>query len=232
MPPPPLPATSTAEPTCNSPSHAALLQRLHHLETSHALDRKHWEKELRRERHSRQEDIRTLRETMYTFFQFVERDIPRQFADVEDKIENVVDHNQRLREKVISVEDFSMALDDRVIDLEQQAADHKTKAGFARGRGVLRQGYDDGQVRGDSNVEARIHEPDWHNDVSIKEEIRERNDLPTSTPENSQRRFPQVPRPSEIKEGTSSNSKDSTSVKRKRGVRISLPNPPPLFLSE
>ncbi|CRG85709.1 hypothetical protein PISL3812_02735 [Talaromyces islandicus] len=237
MPPPPSPqpaAFSSSTPpttTCNCPSHATLLQRLCHLETSHALDRKQWEKELRRERHSRQEDIRALRETMYTFFRFAERDIPRQFADVEDKIENVVDHHQRLQEKVISVEDFSMALDDRVIDLEQQHQHQhqvRTKAGD-RARGLMRQGHDE-QVRVESNVESRIHEPDRDNNMSIKEETRERNDLSTSNIPGDSRRGFTLP---EAKEETSSNSKDSsTSVKRKRTVKIPLPNPPPLFLSE
>lgn len=214
MPPPPLPST---EPICTSPSHATLLQRLHHLETSHALDRKQWEKELRRERHSRQEDIRALRETMFSFFQVVERDIPRQFADVEDKIENLVDHHQRLREKVISVDDFSMAMEDRVIDLEQQQQQQQVEQPRRSKRGER-------QARVDSNVqtETRIHENDWH--MSIKEETGE-----SSIPEDSEG-FPQVP---QAKEETNSNSKDSsTSVKRKRSVRIPLPNPPPLFLSE
>jgi hypothetical protein len=207
---------------CTSPSHTILLQRLHHLETTHALDRKHWEKELRHERHSRQEDIRTLRETMYAFFRVVERDIPRQFAGVEDKIENLVDHHQRLREKVISVDDFSMAVEDRVIDLEQQQAEpRRTKR---RERGMVLQGQD-GEVIVNSNVqtESRNHESDWH--MPIKEEPRERNDPSTSNIPG----FPQVP---QANEETNSNSKDSTSGKRKRSVRIPLPNPPPLFLSE
>ncbi|QKX56550.1 uncharacterized protein TRUGW13939_03655 [Talaromyces rugulosus] len=229
-PPPPVPPFSMPDPTiCTSPSHATLLQRLHHLETTHALDRKHWEKELRHERHSRQEDIRTLRETMSAFFRVIERDIPRQFADVEDKIENLVDHHQRLREKVISVDDFSMAMEDRVIDLEQQQAEPRRAKGRERG---IRQGHD-GEVRVDSNVqtESRNHEFDWH--LPIKEEPRESNNPSTSNISgDSQQGFPQVPQVPQANEETNSNPKDSTSVKRKRSVRIPLPNPPPLFLSE
>ncbi|KAL1876061.1 hypothetical protein Plec18167_005322 [Paecilomyces lecythidis] len=88
------------------------------LEAKYDHERKAWQEELKEERRARREDVRVLREAMYSLYRFVEQDIPRKFDDVEDKIEGVVDCQQQLQERVMTVDDSTMALEDRVASLE------------------------------------------------------------------------------------------------------------------
>jgi hypothetical protein len=103
----------------SSASYLALLDRIHILESQHQRDRKLWQEELKEERRARREEVRLLREAMYSFFQFMEQEVPRQFVDIEDKIESVVDRQQQLQERVVAVDDSSMVLEDRISDLEK-----------------------------------------------------------------------------------------------------------------
>src|SRR4029077_4850351 len=97
-----------------SSTYTALLEKIHNLEAQHQHDRKVLEEELKEERRARREDVRILREAMYAFYKFMDQDTPQKFADVEDKIEDVLDRQQRLQERVITVDDSAMALEDRI----------------------------------------------------------------------------------------------------------------------
>ncbi|KAJ9202536.1 hypothetical protein DTO164E3_2976 [Paecilomyces variotii] len=90
------------------------------LEAQYEHERKIWQEELKEERRARREDIRVLREAMYSLYKVVEQDIPRQFEYVEDKIEGLVDCQQQLQERVMTVDDSTMALEDRVANLEDE----------------------------------------------------------------------------------------------------------------
>ncbi|KAL1971108.1 hypothetical protein VTN77DRAFT_59 [Rasamsonia byssochlamydoides] len=108
-----------ADDSVTSVSYVALLDRIRSLEAQYQRDKKIWEEELKEERRARREDVRVLREAMYSFFQFMEQDVPRQFVDIEDKIESIVDRQQQLHERVITVDDSSMILEDRIAELEK-----------------------------------------------------------------------------------------------------------------
>lgn len=101
-------------------SFLALMERIHRLEAQHEHDRRIWEEELKEERRARREDIRILREAMHAFYKFMEQDVPRKFDEVEDKIESVVDRQHQLQERMITVYDSTMALGDRVAELENE----------------------------------------------------------------------------------------------------------------
>lgn len=47
-------------------------------------------------------------------------DVQRRFGEVEDRLDQVMDCQQRLFDKVVSVEDFGMMLEDRVVEVERQ----------------------------------------------------------------------------------------------------------------
>lgn len=96
------------------------MDKMRRLEAQYEHERKVWQEELKEERRARREDIRVLREAMYSLYKVVERDIPRQFEYVEDKIEGLVDCQQQLQERVMTVDDSTMALEDRVANLEDE----------------------------------------------------------------------------------------------------------------
>lgn len=100
-------------------SYRALVERIQSLEEEHQRARRRWEAELREERRARREDVRVLREAMYSFFRFMERDVPRRFVEVEDRLDAVVDRQQRIQERLIGVDDASMALEERVARVER-----------------------------------------------------------------------------------------------------------------
>ncbi|KAJ9268812.1 hypothetical protein DTO212C5_5013 [Paecilomyces variotii] len=110
--------TSTTE--CTSAGYLALMDKMRRLEAQYEHERKIWQEELNEERRARREDIRVLREAMYSLYKVVEQDIPRQFEYVEDKIEGLVDCQQQLQERVMTVDDSTMALEDRVANLEDE----------------------------------------------------------------------------------------------------------------
>lgn len=97
---------------------SGLADKIQRLEAKYDHERKAWQEELKEERRARREDVRILREAMYSLYRFVEQDIPRKFDDVEDKIEGVVDCQQQLQERLMTVDDSTMALEDRVASLE------------------------------------------------------------------------------------------------------------------
>ncbi|KAH8692866.1 hypothetical protein BGW36DRAFT_385372 [Talaromyces proteolyticus] len=255
MPPPPVAANTiptSIDPLCTSPSHATLVHRIQHLESEHANDRKQWEKELRRERHSRQEDIRTLREAMHAFFRVIEKDIPRQFADVEDRIESLVDHHQRVREKIVSVDDFSMALDDRVMELEKVVSPSRFDDGGGEGERA-RQGDGDGLVMNDFRVPLSISNSHIRQNgghvLNIKEEAPENDSTLRHKKRASHSSNPYNPMPGlstgephHVPNQLQTLPKEPAAMKRKRsiqverksesGIRLTLPNPPPLLLSD
>lgn len=45
-------------------------------------------------------------------------DVQRRFGEVEDRLDQVMDCQQRLFDKVVSVEDFGMMLEDRIVEVE------------------------------------------------------------------------------------------------------------------
>jgi hypothetical protein len=47
-------------------------------------------------------------------------DVQRKFGEVEDRLDQLMDCQQRLFDKVVSVEDFGMMLEDRVAEVEGQ----------------------------------------------------------------------------------------------------------------
>ncbi|KAJ9247873.1 hypothetical protein DTO280E4_975 [Paecilomyces variotii] len=96
------------------------MDKMRRLEAQYEHERKVWQEELNEERRARREDIRVLREAMYSLYKVVEQDIPRQFEYVEDKIEGLVDSQQQLQERVMTVDDSTMALEDRVANLEDE----------------------------------------------------------------------------------------------------------------
>ncbi|KKA16632.1 hypothetical protein T310_9750 [Rasamsonia emersonii CBS 393.64] len=117
-----VPPPAEESPVSSSVAYAALLDRINSLEAQYQRDRKIWQEELQEERRARREDVRVLREAMHAFFQFMEQDVPRQFVDIEDKIESVVDRQQQLHERVMTVDDSSMVLEDRIAELERAVA--------------------------------------------------------------------------------------------------------------
>ena len=58
-------------------------------------------------------------------------DVQRRFGEVEDRLDQVMDCQQRLFDKVVSVEDFGMMLEDRVVDIEGQ---NDSDVGLGSGR--------------------------------------------------------------------------------------------------
>lgn len=103
----------------------ALEQRLQTLETHHALDTAHWHQSLLQERHAHQETLKQLQQHITAFAQFMNAmqkfDVQRRFGEVEDRLDQVMDCQQRLFDKVVSVEDFGMMLEDRVAEVEGQS---------------------------------------------------------------------------------------------------------------
>ncbi|EEH45285.2 uncharacterized protein PADG_01435 [Paracoccidioides brasiliensis Pb18] len=100
------------------PTKMALLERICRLEEQHRHDRRLWEEELKEERRARREDTRVLREAMHSFYKFMEGEVPRKFAAVDDKTDSLLDHVSRLEERITIVDDSTMALENRVSDLE------------------------------------------------------------------------------------------------------------------
>lgn len=111
------------DPECTCASCIALTDRIRRLEARYEYERNVWQEELKEERRARREDVRILREAMYSFYKFMEQDIPQKFEYVEDKIEGVVDRQQQLQERLMTVDDSTMALEDRVADLEDERRD-------------------------------------------------------------------------------------------------------------
>lgn len=62
-------------------------------------------------------------------------DVQRRFGEVEDRLDQVMDCQQRLFDKVVSVEDFGMMLEDRIVEVE---------GGNERDVGVMVSGRDEG----------------------------------------------------------------------------------------
>jgi hypothetical protein len=112
------PEEDTTSTSTSVSSHKALLERVHYLESQHRRDRRLWEEQLREERHARSEDVRVLREAMSRFFHFMEQVVPEQMVVIEDRIDGLVDVHEQLQERVIAIDDSSMALEDRILDLE------------------------------------------------------------------------------------------------------------------
>ncbi|GAD97777.1 hypothetical protein PAAG_08626 [Paecilomyces variotii No. 5] len=109
---------STTE--ASSACYSTLVEKVRRLEAKYEHERKIWQEELKEEQRARREDVRVLREAVYSLYRFVEQDIPRKFDDVEDKIEGVVDCQQQLQERLMTVDDSTMALEDRVASLEDE----------------------------------------------------------------------------------------------------------------
>lgn len=114
-------------------SYMALLDRIHNLESQYLHDKKVWEEELKEERRARREDVRILREAMYPFFKFMDQEVPQKWTDVEDRIEDIVDRQQLLQERLITVDDSTMALEDRIADLENGRGFHEVADGSEDG---------------------------------------------------------------------------------------------------
>ncbi|EEH39357.2 hypothetical protein PAAG_08626 [Paracoccidioides lutzii Pb01] len=100
------------------PTKMALLERICRLEEQHRHDRRLWEEELKEERRARREDTRVLREAMHSFYKFMEGEVPRKFAAVDDKTDSLLDHVSRLEERITIIDDSTMTLENRVSDLE------------------------------------------------------------------------------------------------------------------
>ncbi|KAE8556710.1 hypothetical protein TMatcc_004102 [Talaromyces marneffei ATCC 18224] len=116
MPPRPPPKQSTTDQI------KALEKQLQTLETRHTLEAAHWRQCLLQERHAHQETLKQLQQHISTFSQFMnamsQLNVQRKFSEVEDRLENLMDCQQRLFDKVVSVEDFGMMLEDRVVEVE------------------------------------------------------------------------------------------------------------------
>ncbi|KAK2812556.1 hypothetical protein FQN50_001200 [Emmonsiellopsis sp. PD_5] len=109
---------SVSPPAASGLSVMALMERICRLEEQHQHDRKLWEDELKEERRARREDARVLREAMYSFYKFMEREVPGKFVAVDDKIDGLLDSVSRLGERIGVIDDSTMALENRVADLE------------------------------------------------------------------------------------------------------------------
>jgi len=107
--------------------YVALLDRIYRLEEQYRHDRKIWQDELKEERRARREDARVLREAMYSFYKFMEQEVPQKFVHVEDKIDGFLDQLLRLGERVGAIDDSAMALENRVSDLEGDGDDENGK---------------------------------------------------------------------------------------------------------
>lgn len=59
-------------------------------------------------------------------------DVQRKFGEVEDRLENLMDCQQRLFDKVVSVEDFGMMLEDRVAEVEGQTNERDVRLVYRR----------------------------------------------------------------------------------------------------
>ncbi|KUL90496.1 hypothetical protein ZTR_00258 [Talaromyces verruculosus] len=132
-PPPPPPKQSPTDQI------KALEQRLQTLETLHSFDAAHWHQRLLQERHAHQETLKQFQQHITTFTQFMnamkQLDVQRKFGEVEDRLDQVMDCQQRLFDKVVSVEDFGMMLEDRIVEVE---------GGNERDVGVMVSGRDEG----------------------------------------------------------------------------------------
>ena len=102
-------------------------ERLRRLEEQHQQERKIWEDALKAEKRARREEARNLREAMHSFYKFMEQEVPRKFVEVEDKIDGIMDREYRLRERVMSIDDSSMALENRIADLENEEDDGQSR---------------------------------------------------------------------------------------------------------
>ncbi|KAK2776357.1 hypothetical protein FQN53_002715 [Emmonsiellopsis sp. PD_33] len=109
---------SVSPPAASGLSVMTLMERICRLEEQHQHDRKLWEDELKEERRARREDARVLREAMYSFYKFMEREVPGKFVAVDDKIDGLLDSVSRLEERIGVIDDSTMALENRVADLE------------------------------------------------------------------------------------------------------------------
>jgi hypothetical protein len=127
-------------------SYMALQDRIHSLESQYQHDKKVWEEELKEERRARREDVRILREAMYPFFKFMDQEVPQKWTDVEDRIEHIVDRQQQLQERLITVDDSTMTLEDRIADLEYGTGLYKAPDGSEDGNDD-----DDGGDEGEGN---------------------------------------------------------------------------------
>jgi len=127
-------------------SYMALQDRIHSLESQYQHDKKVWEEELKEERRARREDVRILREAMYPFFKFMDQEVPQKWTDVEDRIDHIVDRQQQLQERLITVDDSTMTLEDRIADLEYGKGFHELPEGSEDGNDD-----DDGGDEGEGN---------------------------------------------------------------------------------
>lgn len=106
------------EPISPSVLQASLVDRICKLEERHLTDWRVMQDELKEERRARREDARVLREAMSAFYKFMEQEVPRKFAVVDDKLDGVLDHMLRLKERVSAIDDSTMALENRIADFE------------------------------------------------------------------------------------------------------------------
>lgn len=113
----------------------SLKRRLQNLENRYTLESAHWHQRLLQERQAHQETLKQYQQHISTFAQFMnaiqQLDVQRRFGEVEDRLDQVMDCQQRLFDKVVSVEDFGMMLEDRVVDIEGQ---NDSDVGLGSGR--------------------------------------------------------------------------------------------------
>ncbi|KAL1995626.1 hypothetical protein VTN49DRAFT_1813 [Thermomyces lanuginosus] len=195
-------------------SYRALVERIQSLETEHQHARRRWEAELREERRARREDVRVLREAMYSFFRFMERDVPRRFVEVEDRLDAVVDRQQRIQERLIGVDDASMALEERVARVEQSIRLDKAEE-------------DDSDDEDDSDSETKTPEQNDSSTKSVPSPLRISRLLSTPTSVSPKVRVQQ----DEVEVG-SADPMISPPPSKRRYQAPRLPNPPPLSLPE
>jgi hypothetical protein len=87
-----------------------LIQRINVLERQLQQHQTFWQEQLEKERQLRREETRVLREAMFSFFKFMEKDAPAKFGHLEDKIESVMNALSQMERLVDQVTHSSMTV--------------------------------------------------------------------------------------------------------------------------
>jgi hypothetical protein len=98
-------------------SSTALLNRIQRLEDALQQERAMRETAVADERRAREQQVRILREALHPFYKS-EEEMKRKLIEVEDRIEGTYDEQLRLKDRIVALDDASMALERRLDETE------------------------------------------------------------------------------------------------------------------
>ena len=121
-----------------------LTERIERLEGTIKHERETRDTAIRRQRSDWEREVRILREALSPFYKS-EQDMRQRLIEIEDRVEGNYDDQVRLTDKVVAIDDASMALEKRVEDVETS----RTKRRKTSRQVTLEDSMTNGHILGD-----------------------------------------------------------------------------------